>query len=79
MDVDRAGLAGVVVPPDVLEQLVAGERLARMTEEKRQELERLRLDRDRLPVAEKAMPGQIDLDPAEIGRASCRERVLVTV
>ena len=46
VDVDRPRLAGVVVAPDVLEQLVAGEDLARMPDQERQQLERLGLDRD---------------------------------
>ena len=47
--------------------------LARMAEEEREQLERLRLDRQRLAVAEQPMAGEIDLDPAEIddGRRAC--------
>src|SRR6185503_4939754 len=66
VDVDRPGLAGVVVAPDVLQQLVAGERLARVPEEEREKLEGLRLDRQGLAVAQEPMPGEVDLDPAEI-------------
>ena len=50
--VDRPRLARVVVAPDALEQLVAGEHLALVADEEREQLERLGLDRDRLAVAE---------------------------
>ena len=82
VDVDRPRLARVVVAPDVLEQLVAGEHLARVAEEEREQLERLRLDRQRLAVAQEAVAGEVDLDPAEVddrrpaavGAAACSER-----
>ncbi len=45
VDVDRARLAGVVVAPDTLQQLVAREHLARVAQQEREQLERLRLDR----------------------------------
>ena len=63
--VDRARLARVVVAPDVLEQLVAGEHLARVAEQEGQQLERLRLDRQRLAVAQQPMTAEVDLDVAE--------------
>ena len=66
VDVDRPGLAGVVVAPDLLEQLVAGEDLARVADQEREQVERLRLDRQRLAVAQQAMPGEVDLDPIEV-------------
>ena len=64
----------VVVAPDVLEELVAGEDLARVADEERQELERLRLDRDDLAVAQEAMAGEVDLDLAEVDRRPARRR-----
>src|SRR5436309_5073075 len=66
VDVDRPRLARVVVAPDVLEELVPGERLAGVAEEEGEELERLRLDRQRLSVAEEPVSGEIDLDVPEI-------------
>ena len=82
VDVDRPRLAGVVVAPDVLEELVARERLARVAEQEREELERLRLDRQRLAVAQQPMAGEVDLDAAEVddrrprpaGAATCSDR-----
>ena len=66
MDVDRPGLAGVVVAPDLLEQLVAGEDLARVSDEEREQLERLRLDRDGDPVAQQPPAAEVRLDRPEI-------------
>ena len=66
VDIDGPRLAGIVVAPDALEKLVTSERLARMAEQECQELDRLRLDRDRLAVAEQAVTGEVDLDPTEI-------------
>ena len=66
MDVDRPCLAGVVVAPDPLEELVAGERLARVSEEEGEELEGLRLHRQHVAVAQDPMAGQVHLDLAEI-------------
>src|SRR5439155_7351187 len=66
VDIDRPRLARVVVAPDVLEELVAGERLPGVAEQERQQLERLRLDRQRLSVAQEPVPGEVDLDAPEI-------------
>ena len=66
MDIHRPGLAAVVVAPDVLEQLVAGKDLAWLANEEGQQLERLRLDRERLAVAQEPVSGEVHLDPAEI-------------
>lgn len=66
VDIDGPGLARVVVSPHVLKELVPGECLARMPEEERQQLERLGLDREGHAVAQEAVAGDIDLDPAEI-------------
>ena len=41
VDIDRAGLAGVVVAPDAFQQLVAAEHLAGVAQQERQQLERL--------------------------------------
>ena len=64
VDVDRAGLARVVVAPDLLEELVAGEDLARVTDEEREQLEGLGLDRHGRPSRRRRWPAQVDLDPA---------------
>src|SRR6187401_2910903 len=66
VDVDRARLATVVVAPYVLEQLVAGEDLARVADQEGEQLECLRLDRDDLPVTEQPMAAEIGLDRPEI-------------
>src|SRR6185369_3770174 len=66
VDVDGPRLAGVVVAPDPLEQLVASEDLARVADEEREQVERLRLDRQRLAVPQEAVAGEVDLDPLEI-------------
>ena len=58
VDIDRARLAPVVIAPDVLEQLVAREHLARVTDQERQQLERLWLDGQHLAVAQQAMAGR---------------------
>ena len=54
----RPRLARVVVAPDALEELVAGEHLALVAEEEREQLERLRLDRHRLAVAQGWWPAR---------------------
>ena len=74
MDVHGARLAGVVVAPDLLQQLVAGEDLARVAHEEREQLERLGLDRDSLPVAQDAVSGEVDRDAAQVDerRRACR-------
>ena len=56
----------VVVAPDVLEELVAGEHLARVAEQEREQLERLGLERHGVAVAQHAVAGEVDLDPAEV-------------
>src|SRR5512134_332923 len=66
MDVHGPALAGVVIAPDALEELVAGEDLAGVTEEEGEQLERLRLDRQVRTVAQQPMAGEIHLHPAEI-------------
>ena len=66
VDVHRPRLAAVVVAPDVLEQLVAGEHLARVAEQEREQLERLGLERHGLAVAQHAVAGEVDLHPAEV-------------
>ena len=66
VDVDGPRLARVVVAPDVLEELVAGEDLARVAEQERQQLERLGLDRQDLAVAQQPVAAEVDLDAAEI-------------
>src|SRR5688500_1380394 len=66
VDIDRARLAAVVVAPHVLEQLVAGEDLAGMTDQEGEQLERLRLDRDDLAVAQQSVAAEIRLDRPEI-------------
>ena len=79
VDVDRARLAGVVVAPDVLEQLVAGEDLARMAEQEREQLERLRLDRQDLAVAQEPVAAEVGLDAPEVddrGRPVDRDALL---
>ena len=40
--------------------------LARVADEEREELERLRLDRDRPAVAQEPVTGEVDLDAAEV-------------
>ena len=62
VDVHGAGLAGVVVAPDVLEQLVAREDLAGMAEQEGEQVEGLGLDGQRLAVAQEPMAGQVHLD-----------------
>ena len=64
VDVDGPGLARVVVAPHVLEQLVAREDLAGVADEEREQLERLRLDRQDLAVAEQPVPAEVRLDAA---------------
>ena len=56
VDVDRPGLAAVVVAPHMLEQLVASGDLTRVPDEERERLEGLRLDRQDLAVAEERCP-----------------------
>ena len=65
MDVDGPRLARVVVAPDALEELVAGEHLALVAEEEREQLERLRLDGHGLAVAQQPVAGEVHLHPAE--------------
>jgi hypothetical protein len=64
--VDGPRLTCVVVTPHLLEKLLPGEHLARVTHEERQELEGLGLDRERVAVAEDPVTGQVDLDRAEV-------------
>src|SRR5689334_9341399 len=66
VDIDRPRLARVVVAPDLLEQLVAADDLAGVTEQERQEVEDLRLDREDLAVAEQAVARDVDLDPSQL-------------
>ena len=66
--VDRARLTGVVVAPDLLQELVAGEDLAGVAEQEGEQLEGLGLDRQLLAVAEQPMAGQVDLDVVEQDR-----------
>ena len=68
VDVDVHGprLAGVVVAPDVLEQLVAGEDLARVADEEGEQLERLGLERHDLAVAQQPVAGEVRLDRPEV-------------
>ena len=54
--------------PHLLEQLVAGEDAARVLDEEREQLERLRLDRYRPTVAQEPVAGQVDLDALVTGR-----------
>src|SRR5438093_4889312 len=63
--VDRARLAGVVVAPHPLEELVTAHDLARMAKEERQELEDLWLERHLAAVAKHAVAGDVDLDRAD--------------
>src|SRR5687768_16968916 len=72
VDVDRAGLAGIVVAPDLLEELVPADDLARMSEEEREELEDLRLHRNLGAVPEHAVPGEVDGDIPEVDRRRTR-------
>src|SRR2546427_8414656 len=73
VNVDRPGLTRVVVAPDALEELVAGEHLTGMTQQEDEQLEGLRLDRQGVAVAEQPMAGDVDLDAPEIDD---RRRVL---
>src|SRR2546423_12691479 len=66
VDVDGPRLAGIVVAPDLLEQLLAREYLARPRQQEREQLERFRPDRQLLAVAQQPVPGQVHLDPAKI-------------
>ena len=66
VDVDRARLARVVVAPDLLEQLVAGEDLAGVSDQEREQLERLGLDRQDLAVAQQSVAAEVGLDPPEV-------------
>src|SRR4051794_25462089 len=66
VDVDRAGLAGVVVAPDLLEELVATDDLPWMAEEEGEQVEDLRLYREDLAVPEHAMAREVHLDPPEL-------------
>ena len=52
----------VVVAPDVLEQLVAGEDLARVADQEREQLEGLGLDRQHLAVAQQPVAAEVGLD-----------------
>ena len=56
----------VVVAPDVLEQLVAGEHLARVAEQEREQLERLGLERHGSPSRRTRWPGEVHLDAPEV-------------
>ena len=64
----------VVVAPDVLEQLVAGEDLARVADEEREQLERLRLERHDLAVAQQPVAAEVGLDRAEVDDRRRRRR-----
>src|SRR5918994_7882699 len=66
MDIDCARLAGVVVPPDALEQLVAGEDLPGMADEEGEELEGFGLHRDDLAVAEQPVAAEVRLDRSKV-------------
>src|SRR5215204_2548730 len=68
MDVHVNGsrFAGVVVPPYLLEKLVACEHLARMTDEKHEEFEDLRLHGQGFPVAQESVSGDICLDGTQL-------------
>ena len=59
----------VVVAPHVLEQLVAGEHLARMADEEREQLERLGLDRHGAPSRSSRWPAEVDLHRAQVDDA----------
>ncbi len=69
VDVDRARLAGVVVAPHPLEQLLAAEHLTGIADQEREQLERLWLDGQRLAVAQDLVASQIHSNPSEIDRA----------
>src|SRR4029079_19203015 len=66
VDIDGARLAAVVVAPHVLEQLVASEDLAWVTDQEGEQLERLRLDRHDRAIAQQAVSAEIGLDRSEI-------------
>ena len=66
VDVDRARLPGVVVAPYPFEKLLSAEDLAGIANEEGEQLERLRLDRQRLAVAQDLVAGQVDVDRPEI-------------
>ena len=57
---------GVVIAPDLLQELVAADDLAGVAHEEREEVEDLRLHRDLAPVAEHPVAGEVDLDRPEI-------------
>ena len=62
MDVDRARVAGVLISPDVVQQLLPREHLIRMRGEKVEQPELLRRHLDRLPHVENLIVREADLE-----------------